>query len=104
MPSLIELSKGPSVLSPHYLSTMQEEPFPPAKGDAPPQFGGVDARPTSFKFSLKCPRHGEAASLLHVDSNDVAYLEYRHGTFHEKLDGLEVEIHGVKSPARSRQG
>ena len=63
MPSLIEFTKGPSVRSPHYLSTVQEEPFTPAEGDAPPRFQDVVAQPTSFKFSLKCPRHGEIASF-----------------------------------------
>ena len=62
MPSLVIFSKGPSVRSPHYLSTMQYTTFPPATGDAPPRFRDVIAQPVSFKLSLKCPRHGETAA------------------------------------------
>ncbi|KAL8787198.1 MAG: hypothetical protein Q9195_007889 [Heterodermia aff. obscurata] len=59
---------------------MQEEPFPPAKGDAPPRFQDVVAQPTSFKFSLKCPRHGEVASFytltrLTKDTDTVRFME-----------------------------
>ena len=64
MPCLIQFSKGPSVRDPHYLSTMLEQTYPPAKGDAPPRFGDVIAQPTSFKFSLKCPRHGEISFYM----------------------------------------
>ena len=65
MPSLIEFSKGPSVRSPHYLSSIKEQAYPLDRDrqDAPPEYDDVEAQPTSLKFSLKCPRHGETDSV-----------------------------------------
>lgn len=94
MPSLIEFSKGPSVRNPHYLSTMQEEPFPPAKGDDPPQFKDVVAQPTSFKFSLKCPRHGEPAFFQTLTR--ASWLTYDTDTkrFMKSLTGWKLKYMG----------